>query len=58
MFLVLIAIGAADVLFALLDSIPAVYGVTQYPYIVFWPTRSRCSGYEPCSSWSPDCSTD
>ena len=34
MFLVLIAIGTTDVLFAL-DSIPAVYGVTQYPYIVF-----------------------
>lgn len=34
MFLVLIAIGTTDVLFAL-DSIPAVYGVTPYPYIVF-----------------------
>ena len=32
--LVLIAIGGTDILFAL-DSIPAVYGVTQEPYIVF-----------------------
>ena len=30
----LIAIGTSDLLFAL-DSIPAVYGVTQHPYIVF-----------------------
>ena len=34
LFLVLLAIGSTDVLFAL-DSIPAVYGVTQEPYIVF-----------------------
>ena len=34
LFIVLIAIGTTDVLFAL-DSIPAVYGVTQEPYIVF-----------------------
>jgi len=34
MFLVLVAIGTTDVLFAL-DSIPAVFGVTQHPYIVF-----------------------
>ena len=32
--LVLVAIGSTDVLFAL-DSIPAVFGVTQEPYIVF-----------------------
>jgi tellurite resistance protein TerC len=32
--LVLIAIGGTDILFAL-DSIPAVYGVTEEPYIVF-----------------------
>jgi tellurite resistance protein TerC len=30
----MIAIGAADILFAL-DSIPAVYGLTKEPYIVF-----------------------
>jgi tellurite resistance protein TerC len=34
MFLVLLAIGSADLLFAL-DSIPAVFGVTQETYIVF-----------------------
>jgi tellurite resistance protein TerC len=32
--LVLLAIGSTDVLFAL-DSIPAVFGVTQHAYIVF-----------------------
>ena len=32
--LVLIAIGSADLMFAL-DSIPAVFGITQEPYIVF-----------------------
>jgi tellurite resistance protein TerC len=32
--LVLVAIGSTDLLFAF-DSIPAVFGVTQYPYIVF-----------------------
>ena len=35
MFLVLFAIGTTDLLFAL-DSIPAVFGVTQHAYIVFW----------------------
>ncbi|MEV0704587.1 TerC family protein [Saccharopolyspora sp. NPDC050389] len=34
MFIVLIAIGSVDLLFAL-DSIPAVFGVTSEPYIVF-----------------------
>ncbi len=34
MFLVLLAVGSTDVLFAL-DSIPAVFGVTQHAYIVF-----------------------
>lgn len=34
MFVVLIAIGSIDLLFAL-DSIPAVFGVTAEPYIVF-----------------------
>jgi tellurite resistance protein TerC len=34
LFLVLLAIGTTDVLFAL-DSIPAVFGVTEEPYIVF-----------------------
>jgi len=34
MALVVVALGATDVLFAL-DSIPAVFGLTQQPYIVF-----------------------
>jgi tellurite resistance protein TerC len=34
LFMVLVAIGGTDILFAL-DSIPAVFGVTQEPYIVF-----------------------
>jgi len=34
MLVVMVAIGATDVLFAL-DSIPAIYGLTQEPYIVF-----------------------
>jgi tellurite resistance protein TerC len=34
LFLVLLAIGSTDLLFAL-DSIPAVFGVTQHAYIVF-----------------------
>ena len=34
LFVALIAIGFVDILFAL-DSIPAIYGITQEPYIVF-----------------------
>src|SRR5215813_7563268 len=34
MFLVIIALGTTDLLFAL-DSIPAIYGLTQQPYLVF-----------------------
>ena len=34
LFVVLLAIGSIDLLFAL-DSIPAVFGVTEQPYIVF-----------------------
>jgi tellurite resistance protein TerC len=34
LFIVLVAIGGTDILFAL-DSIPAVFGVTEEPYIVF-----------------------
>lgn len=34
MFLVVLAIGTTDILFAL-DSIPATFGVTQEPYLVF-----------------------
>ncbi|MCG7284378.1 TerC family protein [Cellulomonas sp. ACRRI] len=34
MLVVMVAIGATDILFAL-DSIPAIYGLTEEPYIVF-----------------------
>ena len=34
LFVVLVAIGGTDILFAL-DSIPAVFGVTEEPFIVF-----------------------
>jgi tellurite resistance protein TerC len=34
MLVVMVAIGSTDILFAL-DSIPAIYGLTQEPYIVF-----------------------
>ena len=34
MFIVMLAIGSTDLLFAL-DSIPAIFGVTKEPYIVF-----------------------
>ncbi|MGF0176372.1 TerC family protein [Streptomyces sp. Marseille-Q5077] len=34
MLVVMLAIGSTDVLFAL-DSIPAIYGLTQDPYVVF-----------------------
>jgi tellurite resistance protein TerC len=34
LFIVLVAIGSTDLLFAL-DSIPAVFGVTEEPFIVF-----------------------
>jgi tellurite resistance protein TerC len=34
MFLVILALGVADLVFAL-DSIPAIYGLTHQPYLVF-----------------------
>lgn len=34
MFVVMIAIGSADLLFAV-DSIPAIFGITQEPFLVF-----------------------
>lgn len=43
MLLVMIAIGLTDILFAF-DSIPAIYGVTQEPYIVFAATAFSLMG--------------
>ena len=34
MLIVIIALGITDILFAL-DSIPAIFGITQEPYLVF-----------------------
>jgi tellurite resistance protein TerC len=34
MFMVIVALGTTDLIFAL-DSIPAIYGLTQEPYLVF-----------------------
>ncbi len=34
MFVVIVAIGSADLLFAV-DSIPAIFGITQSPFLVF-----------------------
>jgi tellurite resistance protein TerC len=46
LFLVLVAIGSTDLLFAL-DSIPAVFGVTQHPYIVFTANAFALLGLRP-----------
>jgi len=43
MLLVMVAIGATDILFAF-DSIPAIYGLTQEPYIVFTATAFSLMG--------------
>lgn len=43
MLLVMVAIGGTDILFAL-DSIPAIYGLTQEPYIVFSATAFSLMG--------------
>ena len=34
MFIVILALGMTDLIFAL-DSIPAIFGLTQEPYLVF-----------------------
>ena len=46
LFLVLVAIGSTDVLFAL-DSIPAVFGVTRHAYIVFVANAFALLGLRP-----------
>ena len=43
MLLVMVAIGGTDLLFAL-DSIPAIFGLTQEPYIVFTATAFSLMG--------------
>ncbi len=46
LFLALIAIGSADVIFAF-DSIPAVFGVTHHAYIVFAANAFALLGLRP-----------
>jgi len=46
LFLVLLAIGSTDILFAL-DSIPAVFGVTEEVYIVFTANAFALLGLRP-----------
>ncbi|MDN5849372.1 MAG: TerC/Alx family metal homeostasis membrane protein [Nitrococcus sp.] len=46
LFVVLLAIGGVDLLFAL-DSIPAVFGVTKEPYIVFTANAFALLGLRP-----------
>ena len=43
MVVVLLAIGSTDVLFAL-DSIPAIFGLTQDPFLVFTATLFALMG--------------
>lgn len=43
MLMVMVAIGATDILFAF-DSIPAIFGLTQEPYIVFTATAFSLMG--------------
>ena len=43
MLLVMVAIGGTDILFAL-DSIPAIFGLTQNVYIVFTATAFSLMG--------------
>ncbi len=45
-FLALLAIGSSDLLFAF-DSIPAVFGVTEHPYIVFVANAFAVLGLRP-----------
>ncbi len=56
LFIVLISIAGTDLLFAL-DSIPAVFGVTEEAYIVFVANAFALLGCAPCSSWSRACWT-
>ena len=44
MALVMLAIGTTDLLFAL-DSIPAVFGITSYAYLVFTANAFALMGY-------------
>lgn len=55
MMVVMLAIGSTDVLFAL-DSIPAIYGLTEEPYIVFTANAFALMACGSCTSSSAACS--
>jgi tellurite resistance protein TerC len=48
LFLVLVAIGSTDVLFAL-DSIPAIFGISREAFIVFAANAFALLGLRPCA---------
>ncbi len=50
LFIVFITIGGTDILFAL-DSIPAVFGITDQAYIVFAANAFALLGLRALSSW-------
>jgi len=54
MFAVILALGVTDVLFAL-DSIPAIFGLTKEPFLVFTANASRSSACPSCTSCSARC---
>jgi tellurite resistance protein TerC len=56
LFIVLIAIGSSDLLFAL-DSIPAVFGVTKESFIVFAANAFALLGLRALYFLVTDCST-
>jgi tellurite resistance protein TerC len=54
MLIVIIALGTTDLLFAL-DSIPAIYGLTEEPYLVFAANVFALMGLRSCTSSSAAC---
>jgi tellurite resistance protein TerC len=56
MLIVMIAIGTTDLIFAL-DSIPAIFGLTKEPYLVFTANVFALMGCGSCTSCSAGCST-
>lgn len=56
MLIVFLTIGTTDVMFAF-DSIPAIFGLTKDPFIVFTSMCSHCSACSSCTSCLASCST-
>ena len=55
MLAVFVAVATTDVVFAV-DSVPAIFAVTEDPSSSLPPTRSRCSGCSRSTSCSRECS--